>query len=108
MPLTTSHAAAAWPLTRLFPSLPLAAIVFGSMSPDFEYLVRLAPIGRSWHTVPGLVFYAVPAAILVWLVWRVAVRPSLASVWPPGLAGSISGRGFEMRELALAVPAVMA
>jgi len=37
MPLTPSHAAAALLLRQFAPRLPLAALVIGSLSPDFEY-----------------------------------------------------------------------
>lgn len=100
MPLTTSHAAAAWPLSRLFPALPLAAIVIGTMAPDFEYLLRLAPRGRAWHTPGGLLLYAVPAALAVWLAWRTLVRVSLASLLPPAVTASWPHQRLTIRECA--------
>src|SRR5690606_12915943 len=98
MPLTTSHAIAAWPITRLFPALPLAAVVIGCMAPDFEYLKNTAPHGRNWHSMPELFTIAVPAGLLVWLVWRFVVRPAVRTVVPPGLARGIGPARLTIRE----------
>lgn len=76
MPLTTAHAAAAWPARALWPSLPLAPLVIGTMSPDFEYLVRLAPGGRIFHDIPGIVFFCLPASLAMWWLFETLVRPA--------------------------------
>jgi Domain of unknown function (DUF4184) len=86
MPVTPAHAALALPLSRAAPALPLAALVIGTLSPDFEYLVRLSPTGRFAHSPVGLVAFCVPVALLAWGLWCAVVRPALVSLLPPGMA----------------------
>jgi hypothetical protein len=85
VPLTTAHAAAAWPVRVLWPSLPLAPLVIGTMSPDFEYLVRLAPGGRIFHDIPGIVFFCVPVSLAVWSLFERFVRPAWQRRLPSSL-----------------------
>jgi hypothetical protein len=85
MPLTPAHAAAAWPLARIAPSLPTAALVIGTVSPDLEYLLRLAPSGKFGHTALGIASFSVPIALLVWALFERFVRPALVDLLPPGL-----------------------
>ena len=66
MPVTPAHAALALPLSRVAPALPLAPLVIGTLSPDFEYLLRLAPTGRFAHSLLGLVVFCVPVSLLAW------------------------------------------
>lgn len=90
MPLTTSHAAAAWPLSRIFPRLPLAAIVLGAMAPDIGYILRIPGLEDTWHVPPNLFLAAVPVALGLWLVWRLYVRDSMVEVLPPRIASDWS------------------
>jgi hypothetical protein len=90
MPVTPAHAALALPLSRVAPALPLAPLVIGTLSPDFEYLLRLAPTGRFAHSLLGLVVFCVPVSLLVWGMWRAIVRPAFARLLPPGMAVGMS------------------
>jgi Domain of unknown function (DUF4184) len=89
MPVTPAHAAAAWPLHKWLPRLPLSALVIGAMSPDYEYFLQLAPITRVAHTASGLLFFCVPISLIVWFVFRRVVRPALVQLLPPGLARAL-------------------
>jgi hypothetical protein len=60
MPFTISHAAAVLPLSRT--GLPLAALMIGSMSPDFAYFLP-ARTGLLSHSVPGLFKFCWPSAL---------------------------------------------
>jgi hypothetical protein len=84
MPITPAHAAAAWPLKRAFPRLPLAALVIGTLSPDLEYLLRLRPVGKFGHSAEGLVLFCLPLTLLLWWLWRGVIAPSLLPLLPPG------------------------
>ena len=89
MPFTPAHAAAALPVRRLWPRLPLSALVIGTMSPDFEYFLRLAPAGRLAHSFAGIAVFCVPAGLIVWGLFTLLVRPALVDVLPDGLARSL-------------------
>ena len=90
MPLTPSHTAAAWPLHRVLPSLPLDALVIGTMAPDFEYLLRLAPRGFYAHTLVGVLTFCLPVGFIVWIAYRKLVRPALITLAPPAIGSALS------------------
>jgi hypothetical protein len=85
VPVTPAHAAAAWPLSRLLPRLPLEALILGTMTPDFEYLLRLAPRGSFGHTPLGLLVFCLPIGLMVWTVYQQLVRPASLTLLPAGL-----------------------
>ena len=89
MPFTPSHAAAALLLRRAFRTLPPAALVLGTLSPDFEYLLRLAPRGRFGHSPEGLLLFCLPASLAAWLLYLRLIRPALRELLPPGLAAAV-------------------
>jgi hypothetical protein len=93
MPFTVSHAAAVLPLRRLGRGrLPLAALMFGSMSPDYSYFLPGDLALLPTHSFSGLFWFCLPAGLLVWMLyvhlleaptlmllpepWRVRVAPS--------------------------------
>jgi hypothetical protein len=90
MPVTPAHAALALPLSRAAPALPLAPLVIGTLSPDFEYLLWLSPTGRFAHSLVGLVVFCVPVSLLVWGMWRAIVHPAFERLLPPGMAAMMS------------------
>lgn len=85
MPVTPAHAAAAWPLHRAMPRLPLAALVIGTLAPDLEYVLHLEPRGKFGHTPAGLVVFCLPVTLVLWAVWRALIRPALTRLLPPAL-----------------------
>jgi Domain of unknown function (DUF4184) len=91
MPLTPAHTATAWPLIRLFPSLPLDALVIGTMAPDFQYLFELAPRGRFGHSPLGLLGFCLPVGLVTWAIYRRAVRPAGLTLLPAGLKARLVG-----------------
>jgi membrane-bound metal-dependent hydrolase YbcI (DUF457 family) len=100
VPFTPSHPAAALPVRRLWPWLPLDALVIGTLSPDFQYLLLLAPRGKFGHTLPGMLFFCLPVSLACWLLFRALVRPALLPMVPPGLAGGDDAAGrITMRTL---------
>ncbi|MGC2210691.1 MAG: DUF4184 family protein [Candidatus Korobacteraceae bacterium] len=71
MPFTLAHPAAALPFRKT--RLVISAVVVGSMAPDFEYFLRLAPQGRYFHTPSGLFLCTLPVGMAVlWLFHRCA------------------------------------
>ena len=70
MPYTPAHAIATTPIWYLFGKrLPLAALVVGSMSPDFPYLAALTPIYAPGHTFAGLLPYCLLPSMIVLAIW---------------------------------------
>lgn len=106
MPFTVSHAAAVLPLRHT--PLPLAALMIGSMSPDFAYFFpgRLSTLPT--HTLAGLFLFCWPVGLAVWLFYvRVLERPTielLPAAWRGRVARSeprLSPRVFTMTSLAV-------
>ena len=65
MPFTVSHAAAVLPLKNS--RLPLAALMVGSMSPDFAYFLPAALSARTAsHSLPGIFLFCLPAGLCIW------------------------------------------
>jgi hypothetical protein len=86
MPFTLAHPAAALPLWYAGRrGLRLAALVLGSVTPDYEYFLHLNTVGRFGHTLPGLFLLGLPAGWLsLWLFdrfGRAGIRTLLPAVW---------------------------
>jgi len=76
MPFTISHAAAVLPLKKS--PLPLAALMIGSMSPDFSYFLPMSLANTSWHNLRGILLFCLPAGLASWLFYvRVLERPTI-------------------------------
>jgi len=106
MPFTISHAAAVLPLSRT--GLPLAALMIGSMSPDFAYFLPNGP-GVLSHSVPGLFKFCWPTALLVWVVFVQLLETPTLALLPDGWRDVFprSARALTVRNFALASVAVV-
>jgi hypothetical protein len=91
LPLTPAHAAAAWPLSRLLPRRPLEALVLGTLVPDFQYFVYLAPRGRFGHSPLGLILFCLPVGLLAWFAYTRWARRVIVSLLPGGLRWHVVG-----------------
>ena len=110
MPFTISHAAAVLPLRKLNNSrLPLAALMIGSMSPDFAFFVPGDTDRVDTHSIPGVFWFCWPISIALWLLFvRVLEQPTTALLpenWRTRFAPS--DRDINLRTLALASAAVI-
>lgn len=77
MPFTLAHPAAIIPFARrqLVPS----ALIVGSMSPDFLYLINLEPRGQFGHTIPGVFLFCLPIGmVILWIFHRLIKWPMLS------------------------------
>jgi uncharacterized protein DUF4184 len=110
VPFTISHAAAVLPLRKLTRGcFPLAALMIGSMSPDFAFFLPGEPLRDRTHSIPGIFWFCWPVSMVVWLVFtRVLERPTFALL-PDGWYAKFtpSSRELTFRTLALASTAVI-
>lgn len=84
MPFTPSHAVVALPFIRT-PLVP-AAIAIGAMTPDLPLFLRGVGLNYSFtHTFANVLWTAVLAFVL-FLVWRVVLRPAVPELVPLRLA----------------------
>ena len=83
MPFTFSHPVIILPLTYL-PSrwISMTGLVIGSLTPDFEYFLRMKIKSNYSHTIDGLFWFDLPLAILLAFIFHNIVRNSLFNNLP--------------------------
>ncbi|ASU36675.1 DUF4184 family protein [Mucilaginibacter xinganensis] len=93
MPFTFSHPAVVLPLGRLAKGLSLTGLVIGSMVPDFEYLIRMRMLSRYSHTWQGFIWFDIPLAYILVILYEIFVKDKLITHLPAG----INRRFFSLR-----------
>jgi hypothetical protein len=83
MPFTFSHPAIVLPLGYL-PNkwVSLTGLVIGSLTPDFEYFLRMRIQSDYSHTVGGIFLFDLPLGILLAFIFHNIVRSSLIENLP--------------------------
>ena len=78
MPFTFSHPAIILPL-RYLPRkwFSLTGLVIGSLTPDFEYFIRMKIQSNYSHTLNGLFWFDLPLGLLLAFIFHDIVRNSL-------------------------------
>jgi hypothetical protein len=94
MPFTLAHPVAVLPLRRY---LPLSALFFGSMSPDLEFPLRLAAVTRFSHTLPAILYFCIPAGMLLLAVWHGLVKRPAILLLPDGVRRRVEPMAMEFR-----------
>ena len=78
MPFTFSHPAIVLPLTFLPRQwLSLTGLVIGSLTPDFEYFLRMRIKSDYSHTIDGLFWFDLPLGLLLAFLFHNIVRDRL-------------------------------
>jgi hypothetical protein len=89
--------------------LPLAALMIGSMSPDFAYFLPIAPGRAGTHDIAGLFYFCWPVGVAVWLLFvRVLEQPTMAllpETWRMRITPS--DQALNLKTLALAFAAII-
>jgi hypothetical protein len=87
MPFTVSHVAAALPFRKA--RLVYSAVVVGTVAPDFEYFLRMAPQGIYGHTLPGVFTFTLPLALAVLWLFHRFVKCPLVQLLPESVGDRI-------------------
>lgn len=83
MPFTFSHPAIVLPLTYLPKKwFSLTGLVIGSLTPDFEYFLRMRIKSNYSHTLGGLFWFDLPLGVLLAFIFHDIVRNSLFNNLP--------------------------
>lgn len=78
MPFTFSHPAIVLPLTYLPRQwFSLTGLVIGSLTPDFEYFLRMRIKSNYSHTIDGLFWFDLPLGLLLAFIFHNIARNSL-------------------------------
>ncbi len=92
MPFTFSHPAIVLPLTYLPRKwFSLTGLVVGSVTPDFEYFLRMSMNSRYSHSIAGLFWFDLPFGLLLAFAFHNLVRDQLFDNLPIGLKSRFSG-----------------
>ncbi len=87
MPFTFSHPAIVLPfvfLPKRFYSM--TGLVIGSLTPDFEYFIRMKIQSNYSHTIAGAFWFDIPLGILLCFIFHNIVRDSLFKNLPKALS----------------------
>jgi hypothetical protein len=91
MPLTLAHPLAAIPLLKPLRRYGvLSALIIGSMAPDFWYFVPSLVTREEAHSYEGLAYFALPAALVVFLVFHLLLKRPLLALMPAAVAARVA------------------
>ena len=91
MPFTFSHPAIVLPLTFLPRQwFSLTGLVIGSLTPDFEYFIRMRVQSNYSHNIYGLFWFDLPLGLLLAFIYHNIVRDSLFNNLPTNLKSRLS------------------
>ena len=83
MPFTFSHPAVVLPATYLDKKYYcLSALLIGSMTPDFEYFIRMRDFSKYSHTWTGLFWFDIPLGLALLFLFHNVVRNTLIQYLP--------------------------
>ncbi|MES2279536.1 MAG: DUF4184 family protein [Bacteroidota bacterium] len=83
MPFTFAHPAIVLPFGRLSKRwVSLTGLVAGSMTPDFEYFIRMRVSSIYSHTWPGLFWFDLPLGFMLVLLYQSLVKDKLIIYLP--------------------------
>jgi hypothetical protein len=91
MPFTFSHPAIVLPLTFLPRHwFSLTGLIIGSLTPDFEYFLRMRIQSNYSHTISGLFWFDIPLGIVLSYLFHLVVRDRLFDNLPAVLSSRLS------------------
>lgn len=84
MPFTFSHPAIILPFHSLTKKwFSLTGLIIGSLTPDFEYFLRMTIKGEYGHTLAGVFWFNLPLSILLTFLFHCIVKNALFNHLPP-------------------------
>ncbi|WP_291284970.1 DUF4184 family protein [Flavobacterium sp.] len=90
MPFTFTHPAIILPLTHLPRKwFSLTGLIIGSLTPDFEYFIRMKIQSNYSHTFYGIFWFDLPLAILLSFIFHNVIRNDLFMNSPPFIKSRI-------------------
>ncbi|MEJ2194267.1 MAG: DUF4184 family protein [Ignavibacteriaceae bacterium] len=91
MPFTFSHPAIVLPLTFLPRKwFSLTGLIIGSLTPDFEYFIRMKVDSDYSHTLSGIFWFDLPLGLILAFIFHNVLRDSLFDNLPTILKSRLS------------------
>ncbi|QKJ28397.1 DUF4184 family protein [Mucilaginibacter mali] len=92
MPFTFAHPAIVLPLAKLSKHwVSITGLIVGSMTPDFEYFLRMRVKSIYSHTWPGLFWFDVPLGLCILIIYQFLIKDSLIEHLPTSLYSRFVG-----------------
>ncbi len=108
MPFTVSHVAAVLPIVGRSERLPAAALVIGSMAPDYPWFLTRGRTAQLSHSPLGVVTVDLAVGLLAFAVWRLWVQRPSRDLLPRAVGERLpQPPGFAVRDLPWAALAVV-
>lgn len=83
MPFTFCHPAIVLPLNRFFKKwVSLTGLIIGSLTPDFEYFIRMKIVSEYSHSILGVFLFNLPIGVLLAFLYHNLVKESLVNNLP--------------------------
>ncbi|MFC5624351.1 DUF4184 family protein [Algoriphagus winogradskyi] len=92
MPFTFSHPAAILPFTKPNKRLSQTGLVIGSLVPDLEFYFKLKLGENIGHTLPGVILFDLPVALLVAFLFHGLVKKPLYNASPAKIQMKVAGQ----------------
>lgn len=90
MPFTFSHPAIILPLSYLPKKwFSLTGLIVGSLTPDFEYFIRMRVESNFSHTFYGVFWFDLPLAIIISFIFHSIVKNQLFNNLPINIRSRI-------------------
>jgi hypothetical protein len=94
MPFNFAHPAAAVPLARPLGRYGvLSALIIGSMTPDFAFLLPIGVMRAESHSLGGLFWYCLPIGIVFYAVFHLVVKQPIIHLLPPFMFARLEAFG---------------
>lgn len=91
MPFTFSHPAIILPLKYLPRKwFSLTGLIIGSLTPDFEYFIRMKVQSNYSHTFGGIFWFDLPLALLLSFIFHTIIKKDLFENLPKNIQPKIS------------------
>ena len=108
MPFTVSHVAAVLPMVGRSERLPAAALVIGSMTPDYPWFLTRGRTSQLSHSPLGLVTVDLAVGLLGFALWRLWVQRPARDLLPRAVGERLpQPPGLAVRDLPWVGVAVM-
>jgi len=86
MPFTFSHAAIVLPLSKVSKKwFSTTGLIVGSITPDFEYFLRMEITSEFSHTLIGTLWFNLPIGILLAFIFHIIIKDELIDNLPATL-----------------------
>ncbi|HEU5291113.1 MAG TPA: DUF4184 family protein [Cyclobacteriaceae bacterium] len=83
MPFTFSHPAIVLPFLKIRKEwVSMSGLIIGTMTPDFEYFLKMKLSGRIGHSIEGMFLFDLPVAFLIAFIFHLLVKKPLINNSP--------------------------